>query len=272
MSYLLKYDGWRRIVEEEDPKKGKGVAWTRPVPDPLEWTGTNGIPEQNDLVHPDRGDGKGKYSAATRKLRRDAAAALGRADLEYFQETGRIFKPYWTDGFRTYQRQYEIVDWDHLKSTGDYRKTGSGGKTPVAQPGTSNHGTGIAIDIGGRHHPKGSDATPEEIRSSIPKDPKEQLPNEWLHGPSKLGLERRSEDFGWWWGEAPSENWHFKFLPELKKKADRIRLERKQEERHQRWQGLSIDNQYKRVVEPASTTRVDTRYVVSTPKDLGLDY
>jgi len=94
------------------------------------------------------------------------------------------------------------MDWEHFEKTGRFKKRPRDPENPtdpnkrydVAEPGTSNHGDGIAMDIHGKSR-------------------------SWMHGPSKLGNERRSDDFGWWWGENKTEPHHFKFLQGLYKKS-----------------------------------------------------
>ncbi len=51
-----------------------------------------------------------------------------------------------TDSYRTYEVQNKIFDWDYFKKTKKRRKKGTSG-TPVAYPGTSNHGWGAAVDL-----------------------------------------------------------------------------------------------------------------------------
>jgi hypothetical protein len=51
-----------------------------------------------------------------------------------------------TDSYRTFEVQDKIFDWDYFKKTKKRRKKGTSG-TPVAYPGTSNHGWGAAVDL-----------------------------------------------------------------------------------------------------------------------------
>jgi len=51
-----------------------------------------------------------------------------------------------TDSYRTFEVQDKIFDWDYYKKTKKKRKKGTSG-TPVAYPGTSNHGWGAAVDL-----------------------------------------------------------------------------------------------------------------------------
>lgn len=182
--------------------------------DPENYNGINGVPEKLDLVNPKKADG-GEYRSSAQRMRPDAAESFEEMEMAYYDETGETFtSANFTDGFRPYSNatttskgygQFDIVDWDYFEETGDFKKrpknknddSDPANRFDVAEPGTSNHGWGIAMDIAGK-------------------------PQEWMHGESKIGLERRSEDFGWWWGENRTEPHHFKFKPELKAKADEL--------------------------------------------------
>jgi len=83
-----------------------------------------------------------------------------------------------TDSYRPLKVQCNIFDFDHYEKTGKRRKKGTSG-TPVATPGSSNHGWGRAIDI-----------FPENVQKHIKEN-----------GPK----------YGWCWGEVKSEPWHFTF-------------------------------------------------------------
>jgi hypothetical protein len=83
-----------------------------------------------------------------------------------------------TDGYRPLKVQCNIFDFDHYEKTGKRRKKGTAG-TPVATPGSSNHGWGRAIDI-----------SPDNVQKWIKEN-----------GPK----------YGWCWGEVKSEPWHFTF-------------------------------------------------------------
>lgn len=144
----------------------------------------NGIENKLDLTTV-----KTPQTTNTIKLSKKAAASFERmyADMpENIQNTIYI-----TDGFRTYETQYDIVDWNHWKSTGEYRKKTDSGETPdvvVSEPGTSNHGFGNAIDIGPY---KGKDN-----------------PADWI--------KENGVAYGWLWctkdggeGEKSNEPWHF---------------------------------------------------------------
>ena len=83
-----------------------------------------------------------------------------------------------TDTYRTLEVQCKIFDFDYYEKTGKRRKKGTKG-TPVARPGSSNHGWGRAIDI-----------WPESVQN-------------WI--------KTNGTKFGWCWGEVKSEPWHFTF-------------------------------------------------------------
>lgn len=92
-------------------------------------------------------------------------------------------------GFRSYENQYNIIDWDYLEATGKYRTTWDN-SVPAAPPGRSNHGWGKAIDV------KSAPAAQKWIRDNGVK-------------------------YGWVWykkdggeGESIGEPWHFTYRPE----------------------------------------------------------
>ncbi len=92
-------------------------------------------------------------------------------------------------GFRSYESQYNIIDWDYLESTGKYRTTWDN-SVPAAPPGRSNHGWGKAIDV------MSAPAAQKWIRNNGVK-------------------------YGWTWykkdggeGESINEPWHFTYQPE----------------------------------------------------------
>ena len=97
-----------------------------------------------------------------------------------------------TDTYRPLEVQCRIFDFDHYEKTGKRRKKGTSG-TPVARPGTSNHGWGRAIDV-----------SPKKVQ-------------DWIRN--------NGTEYGWCWGEVPSEPWHFTFCgagPNRAKSCDRI--------------------------------------------------
>ena len=92
-------------------------------------------------------------------------------------------------GFRSYESQYNLIDWDYLESTGKYRTTWDN-SVPAAPPGQSNHGWGKAIDV-----------------MSAPSAQK------WIRD--------NGVKYGWTWykkdggeGESIDEPWHFTYRPE----------------------------------------------------------
>lgn len=100
-----------------------------------------------------------------------------------------------TDSYRKLESQCRIMDWDLFHSKGGNsenegkkgctsctRKVGSGGKTPVAYPGTSNHGWGRAVDLFNKEAQK------------------------WIKD--------NGYKYGWCWGEVKSEAWHFTYCGE----------------------------------------------------------
>ena len=193
--------------------------------DPSNYTGDNGIASKLNLTNPKKADGSGTYRGL-RSFRPDATTAFEEMEAAYYEETNSIFGKDWTDGFRPYTTaragskgygQYDIVDWEHFEKTGRFKKRPLDPQNPndpnkrfdVAEPGTSNHGDGIAMDIHGKSRA-------------------------WMHGPSLFGNERRSDDFGWWWGENKREPHHFKFLPDLYKTSKAKRDKAEESERQKR--------------------------------------
>ena len=89
-------------------------------------------------------------------------------------------------GFRSYESQYNIVDWDTLQSTGKFKTTWDSTVT-AAMPGTSNHGWGKAIDV---------------VNSKAAQD--------WIR--------ENGVKYGWVWytkdggeGQGINEPWHFTY-------------------------------------------------------------
>lgn len=80
--------------------------------------------------------------------------------------------------YRPLNIQCNIFDWGKYESTGKRVKKGTS-STPAAYPGTSNHGWGRAIDI-----------SPSDVQN-------------WIR--------ENGTKYGWCWGEAKSEPWHFTF-------------------------------------------------------------
>jgi peptidoglycan hydrolase-like protein with peptidoglycan-binding domain len=91
-------------------------------------------------------------------------------------------------GFRSYEVQYNLIDWNYLESTGNYRTTWNNSVT-AAPPGKSNHGWGKAIDL--RQNPAAQ---------------------KWIR--------ENGVPYGWTWyrkdggeGESIGEPWHFTYRP-----------------------------------------------------------
>ena len=95
---------------------------------------------------------------------------------EYIRQTGKKFNL--TDAYRTYDEQWDIFDFGYCQKTGLFRKVDYL-ETQVAPPGTSNHGWGMAVDLG-----------PTKAR-------------EWI--------KKNGGTWDWHWGEVPSEPWHFTY-------------------------------------------------------------
>ena len=110
------------------------------------------------------------------KLAPEAADALNKLLKDMPDDVRKAVRL--TDTYRTAKVQCNIFDFDHFEKTGKRRKIGTAG-TPVAQPGTSNHGWGRAIDI-----------FPDKVQK-------------WI--------KENGSKYGWCWGEAKSEPWHFTF-------------------------------------------------------------
>ena len=92
-------------------------------------------------------------------------------------------------GFRSYEVQYNLIDWNYLESTGEYRTTWNNSVT-AAPPGKSNHGWGKAIDL--RH---------------------QSAAQKWIR--------ENGVPYGWTWyrkdggeGESIGEPWHFTYRPD----------------------------------------------------------
>jgi hypothetical protein len=81
-------------------------------------------------------------------------------------------------GYRDLATQNAIFDWDRYKRTGEKMKINAK-NVPAAYPGTSNHGIGKAMDIDNTAGRK------------------------WIKA--------NGEKYGWYWGEVPSEPWHFTY-------------------------------------------------------------
>ena len=105
-----------------------------------------------------------------------AADDFDKMEDEYIRQTGEKFSL--SDAYRTYDEQWDIFDFGYCQKTGLFRKVDYL-ETQVAPPGTSNHGWGMAVDLG-----------PTKAR-------------EWI--------KKNGGTWDWHWGEAPSEDWHFTY-------------------------------------------------------------
>jgi len=154
--------------------------------DPVRPSGANGALPDSALVN------CGKYGYGEVRMVPEAAEAFKRMAADAQKEGIKVVV---SDSYRTYAVQNRIFDWDLYVKTGGSRddttgnkkakrkKIGTGGKTAAAFPGTSNHGWGIAMDVGGA-------AWKKFIRNNGVK-------------------------YGWSWfeGRACKEDWHFTYAP-----------------------------------------------------------
>ena len=147
------------------PKIGKCPSWSREEIDGI----INGDLTQSQLK-------KLKHHPNHKLSSIKAADDFDKMEDEYFSQTGKKFNL--SDAYRTYDEQWDIFDFDHCQKTGLFRKVDEP-ETQVAPPGTSNHGLGMAVDLG-----------PTEAR-------------EWI--------KKNGGTWDWWHGEVPSEPWHFTY-------------------------------------------------------------
>jgi hypothetical protein len=146
------------------PKIGKCPSWSRSERDGI----LNGELPESEL--------KTLKRHSNHKLSIKAADDFDKMEDKYFSETGKKF--ILTDSYRDYDGQWKLFDFDHCQKTGLFRKV-EDLETQVAPPGTSNHGWGMAVDLG-----------PTEAR-------------DWIR--------TNGSTWDWWWGEVPSESWHFTY-------------------------------------------------------------
>ena len=92
-----------------------------------------------------------------------------------------------SDSYRPLKTQCNIFDFDKFEATGKRIKKGTSG-TPVARPGTSNHGWGRALDLS------------------------KKKAQDWIR--------ENGSKYGWCWGEVKSEPWHFTFCGPGPNKSD----------------------------------------------------
>jgi LAS superfamily LD-carboxypeptidase LdcB len=169
------------------------------VTPPISYTGKNGNLQDSELKD------LSEIGLKSQKLVPDAADAF----IKMWKDMKKAgLKPFLTDTYRTYASQYRIFDIDLFISTGGTAtkrsgknanggfikktKKGTGGKTAVAYPGTSNHGWGKAIDIGGINSKES-----QKVRC-------------WI---KQYGVK-----YGWSWfeGRSAKEDWHFTYDPSKK--------------------------------------------------------
>ena len=111
------------------------------------------------------------------KLSIDAATDFDKMEDKFKKEKGRVFKGF-TDSYRSYDTQWNIFDWKKCMKTGDFIKKETE-NVSVAPPGTSNHGWGEAVDI--------------------------------FDSEGQTWMKANGKRYGWCWGEAQSEPWHFTY-------------------------------------------------------------
>ena len=111
------------------------------------------------------------------KLSIDAATDFDKMEDKFKKEKGRVFKGF-TDSYRSYDTQWNIFDWKKCMKTGDFIKKETE-NVSVAPPGTSNHGWGEAVDI--------------------------------FDSEGQTWIKANGKRYGWCWGEARSEPWHFTY-------------------------------------------------------------
>lgn len=112
-----------------------------------------------------------------KQLSPKAAKDFDKMEDKFKEEKGRVFKGF-TDSYRTYSSQWDIFDYDRCIRTGESRKKDEV-DIPVALPGTSNHGWGEAVDI--------------------------------FDSEGQTWMKENGKKYGWCWGEAPTEAWHFTY-------------------------------------------------------------
>tara|TARA_R110001592_G_scaffold82139_1_gene243450 strand:- start:621 stop:2006 length:1386 start_codon:yes stop_codon:yes gene_type:complete len=149
---------------------------------PNDYTGTNGIANSLPLV---------TKNGVT--LTKPALAQY--VKMLNTMKDNDIPMPTTVASFRSYQTQYDIVDWDLYECEGIWKTKHKvmGNIADVAEPGTSDHGEGLAIDI---------DAN--------------------IGGDTQKWIRDNGEAFGWV-ADVASESWHFAFY------LDRVDTEAQEE-------------------------------------------
>ena len=121
-------------------------------------------------------------------LQLEAAAAFNRMYDAAKKDNVTI---YVRDAYRTYNEQVD--------ANKKYNKSDSSGKLIgqrwAAIPGTSNHGWGKAIDV----WPSGRNRNCKDSADG------------YGHG-AKKWINLNGDRFGWYWGDAPNEDWHFVYV------------------------------------------------------------
>lgn len=115
--------------------------------------------------------GNNKYT-----LLADAGVALEKMYNDMPEDVKKDLKI--SDSYRPLKIQCNIFDFDIFERSGKRVKKGTSG-TPVARPGTSNHGWGRALDLS------------------------KKKAQDWIR--------ENGSKYGWCWGEVKSEPWHFTF-------------------------------------------------------------
>lgn len=129
--------------------------------------------------------GNNKYT-----LLSDAGVALEKMYNDMPEDVKKDLKI--SDSYRPLKTQCNIFDFDIFEKSGRRVKKGTSG-TPVARPGTSNHGWGRALDLS------------------------KKKAQDWIR--------ENGSKYGWCWGEVKSEPWHFTFCgsgPNRSKLCDTI--------------------------------------------------
>ena len=89
----------------------------------------------------------GKVEGIGCKLEKHAAIKFGELNKAFKAKFGKDFTI--SGPYRTFKVSNDIFDWDLYNRTGKARKKGTNGGVAAAKPGTSKHGWGQAIDLGG---------------------------------------------------------------------------------------------------------------------------
>ena len=80
-------------------------------------------------------------------LEKHAAVKFGALSVAFKAQFGKDFVI--SGPYRTIKVSNDIFDWDYFNKFGKGRKKGTNGGTAAAKPGTSKHGWGQAMDLGG---------------------------------------------------------------------------------------------------------------------------